>query len=188
MVFASEDPQSAYAAFTKGIWHRWTYVQRTIPETSKLFEPLETCIQNEFLPSLIGRPVSDVERRILALPPRFGGIGIRDPSKTADLEFSVSCSITNDLSNLIGNQTPNIPVTYRENVNTVKRTLLRSRDAALKTEFEELKELISEESARYLTSAAERGASAWMTVLPLKSLGYSLNKREFKDAMRLRYG
>ena len=26
-----------------------------------------------------------------------------------------------------------------------------------------------------------------MTVLPLKSLGYSLNKREFKDAMRLRY-
>ena len=157
-VFASEDPQVAYAAFTKGICHRWTYVQRTIPETSELFQPLETCIRNEFLPSLIGRPVSDVERRILALPPRFGGIGIRDPSKTADLEFSVSCSITNDLSNLIGNQTPNIPVTYRENVNTVKRTLLRSRDAALKTEFEELKELISEESARYLTSAAERGA------------------------------
>ena len=34
--------------------------------------------------------------------------------------------------------------------------------------------------------AAER-SSAWLTVLPLQDLGFNLNKREFRDAVKLRY-
>ena len=44
------------------------------------------------------------------------------------------------------------------------------------------------EAERYLQTAAEKGAFSWLAVLPLKSLGYSMNKREFKDAIRLRHG
>ena len=32
------------------------------------------------------------------------------------------------------------------------------------------------------------GASSWMSVLPLSLYGFSLNKGEFRDAIRLRYG
>ena len=31
------------------------------------------------------------------------------------------------------------------------------------------------------------GSSAWRTVLPLQDLGFNLNKREFRDAVKLRY-
>ena len=39
----------------------------------------------------------------------------------------------------------------------------------------------------HLVLAAEKGSSAWLTVLPLKDLGFNLNKRQFRDAVKLRY-
>ena len=35
--------------------------------------------------------------------------------------------------------------------------------------------------------ACEKGASNWHTVIPLKDMDFDLNKREFRDAVRLRY-
>ena len=35
--------------------------------------------------------------------------------------------------------------------------------------------------------ACEKGASNWLTVIPLKDMDFDLNKREFRDAVRLRY-
>ena len=34
----------------------------------------------------------------------------------------------------------------------------------------------------------EKGAGAWLTVLPLKDHSFTLNKQEFRDALCLRYG
>ena len=34
----------------------------------------------------------------------------------------------------------------------------------------------------------EVGASKWLTALPIEDKGFSLNKREFWDSVRLRYG
>ena len=36
---------------------------------------------------------------------------------------------------------------------------------------------------RALDLATEKGSSAWLTVLPLRDLGFNLNKREFRDAV-----
>ena len=36
-------------------------------------------------------------------------------------------------------------------------------------------------------AAMEKGASSWLSVLPLQHLGYTLNKQEFRDALSLRY-
>ena len=38
-----------------------------------------------------------------------------------------------------------------------------------------------------LDFAAEKGSSVWLTVLPLHEMGFNLNKREFRDAIILRY-
>ena len=35
--------------------------------------------------------------------------------------------------------------------------------------------------------ACDKGASYWLTVIPLKDMDFDLNKREFRDAVRLRY-
>ena len=54
-------------------------------------------IREKLIPALVGRSVSDTERRKLALPVRFGGIGPSNPVLSADLEHSASTSITNVL-------------------------------------------------------------------------------------------
>ena len=33
----------------------------------------------------------------------------------------------------------------------------------------------------------EKGASNWLTVIPIKEIYFNLNKREFRDAIKLRY-
>ena len=50
---AKVDPHSAYAAYSFGLRHKWTYSQRTIPDTSSLYEPLETIIATKFIPALL---------------------------------------------------------------------------------------------------------------------------------------
>ena len=41
--------------------------------------------------------------------------------------------------------------------------------------------------AKLLDLATEKGSSMWLTSLPLKEMGFNLNKREFRDGLSLRY-
>ena len=55
---------------------------------------------------------------------------------------------------------------------------------------EQLKEVIEKSdplTKRCLEETQEKGASSWLTALPLKQLGFILNKQEFRDAISLRY-
>ena len=94
---AVEEPQVALSAFTKCICHRWSFIQRTIPGIQHLFAPLEECIRNSFIPALIGKPVSDIERQYLSLPVKLGGMGIADPAEASDCEYNASKTITASL-------------------------------------------------------------------------------------------
>lgn len=47
--------------------------------------------------------------------------------------------------------------------------------------------MLTPNSLKVKEQASERGASSWLTVIPLKDLGYDLNKGEFRDALKLRY-
>ena len=50
---------------------------------------------------------------------------------------------------------------------------------------------VMDNRARALLSvdlAQEKGASSWLTTLPLEEYGYSLHKGAFRDAIALRYG
>ena len=49
---AKDEPQAALPSYTKAISHRWTYAQRTIPNISQLFGPLEEAIRENFIPAL----------------------------------------------------------------------------------------------------------------------------------------
>ena len=101
---AVEEPQVALAAFTKGICHRWTFIQRTLPDISNLFAPLEECIKEQFIPAVCGCKISELQRRIFALPVRYGGLGIANPVETCDREYQSSLNITKELSDLIHRQ------------------------------------------------------------------------------------
>ena len=89
-------PYVAYCAFTHGLVGKWTYFLRTLPNISDLLQPLETTILKEFIPTITGKFISDLERDLFSLPVRMGGLGLCDPSSIADFEFEASVSITSD--------------------------------------------------------------------------------------------
>ena len=69
-----------------------------------------------------------------------------------------------------------------------KDILKISKERNFKTEFERIKDLLpSKSKKRALEQASMRGVSAWLSALPLKSLGYSLNKQDFRNSVCLRY-
>ena len=57
----------------------------------------------------------------------------------------------------------------------------------LDDKLEDLRNSLPEETKRVVNLAAEKGASSWLTVIPVKEMDLNLNKREFKDAVHLRY-
>jgi hypothetical protein len=184
---AQDEPQLVYASYTKAICHRWTYVQRTIPDIDHLFQPLEDAIREKLIPSLTGRQVSDIERRILALPVRHGGMGIRDPTQ-ASAEFSASIKITKNLSDVICNQ----ETTFTNyDPADVAGCIAVVKDQKEKRHLDELiliSEAVSTKTKRILDLAQEKGSGSWLTALPIEALGYTLNKQEFRDSVCLRYG
>ena len=56
-----------------------------------------------------------------------------------------------------------------------------------KQTLDDLRSRMSMENVRANDLAQMKGASSWLTALPLKEEGYVLNKREFFDAVTLRY-
>ena len=75
---AKKEPQAVLCAFNFGLSQRWTFVQRTIKGTSALFKPLEEAIRNTLIQAICRERVSYMERAIIALPFRHGGLGIRN--------------------------------------------------------------------------------------------------------------
>ena len=53
--------------------------------------------------------------------------------------------------------------------------------------MERLKEVAPQKTRRALDLATEKGSSMWLTSLPLKEMGFNLNKREFRIGLSLQY-
>ena len=47
---------------------------------------------------------------------------------------------------------------------------------------------VDEKLERILELGQQKGSGAWLSALPIQSLGYTLNKQEFRDSVCLRYG
>ena len=183
--FARSQQQASYAAFTFGLRHRWTYFIRTLRDIGNLLQPLERAISDVLLPSLIGRKCSEAERDLVAFPVRMGGLGLINLSKSADVEHSASIRVSAPLVSKIEAQSHETP--EEAEVQRLVYATWKEKDDGLKEEFEEVKAMLPEKTQRAVDLACEKGASNWLTVIPLKDMDFGLNKREFRDAMRPRY-
>lgn len=181
------DPHSAYTAFVFGLKHKWTYLMRTIPDMSTFLEPLEIAIKTKFIPAIFGTDVSTEMRDMLALPPKMGGLGIINPVKTSGEEFENSKLLTKNLTQLIEEQKHLITLDASEQ-KRITTLITKTREENQNNELDRLRRGMSERDERINDMARESGSSNWLTALPLKEYGFSLNKQEFKDSLALRYG
>ena len=72
-------------------------------------------------------------------------------------------------------------------IRSLQLTTRRERDMRLDDKLEDLRNSLPEKTKRAVNLAAEKGASSWLTVIPVKEMDLNLNNREFKDAVHLRY-
>ena len=186
---AKIEPQAAYTCFTKAVSHRWSYVQRTIPDISHLFIPLEESIREKLIPAILGRKINDVERIIFSLPVRLGGMNLKNPVETSDEEFKASRYITENLAQITYVRQENNFENYDEEdaLARVKAAKVM-KENELKEKYEQLMTQVSEKDRRNIELAKEKGAAAWLSATLIKSLGFVLNKQEFRDSICLRYG
>ena len=67
---------------------------RTLPDIQELLEPLENAISKVLIPAITEHRCTALDRDILALPVRLGGLGMINPCLDANLEQSSSVKVT----------------------------------------------------------------------------------------------
>jgi len=60
-------------------------------------------------------------------------------------------------------------------------------EESVQEKLDQLKTSISGKTLRAVDLATQKGASTWLTVLPIRDMNFDLNKSEFRDAVKLRY-
>ena len=171
---AKAQPHAAYAAFTHGFVHTFSFPCRTVLNLDSLLCPLEVCIRSILLPSLTGRAhPNDAVRDLIALPAILGGLGIINPTKLSQSEFNASALISTPLATLITAQCRGYSyecivaqVTAKKEANNLRRNLVKEAASFI---WETVPELLQ----RAMDLAQEKGASSWLTSLPIEEFGFS---------------
>ena len=161
---------------------------RTTPDVSCHMKRLDFKVREVFIPCILDRvfSCSDIMRRMLALPCRFGGLSIHNLSETSDLEYEFSQMVTKDLSEAIYKQASEFKED-REKLAQIKSEVSRKRQEFYQQQCDNMLPDLTEMQKLQLDLASEKGASSWLTALPLQKFGYVLNKQQFTDAIALRY-
>ncbi|XP_015771253.1 PREDICTED: uncharacterized protein LOC107349577 isoform X2 [Acropora digitifera] len=173
------------ATFVFGLRHRWTYLLRTLPDIAPFLEPLERAIADLLVPAITKHVTTQEERDLLELPVRLGGLGLVNPARTASQEYEASIKITGPLLRQIIKQAHKPP--DETEITTLQASARREKGEWLKMQCEQVRECLPSKTERVVELATEKGASNWLTVIPIKEMNFNLNKREFRDAIKLRY-
>ena len=184
---AKTEPQAAYSCFTSGWKHKLTYFMRTIPGISELLQKLDVVIDTEFIPSITGGITpSRLERSLLSLPTKLGGLGIPIFSEISMSEYNNSCMLTNHLRTNIVNQA----IRYERNsdLKEIRSKITQLRNNQHHEKLRGIKNEMNDTQKKLNEINQEPGASIWLSTIPLIEEGYTLNKQAFTDMIKTRYG
>ena len=92
---AKSQPHAAYAAFTHGFVHKFSYLCCTVPDLEATLQPLEDHIRSLLIPSLTGQGhPNDLICELLSLPARLGGLGLVNLASNSCSRFHASIRIS----------------------------------------------------------------------------------------------
>ena len=172
-----------------GFKEKWQFLARTTPEISSIFEPLESAIKCKLIPQLTGQGIpGDIERDLFSLPARLGGLGLVNPVHDADGQFQFSRSVSGPLVDRLMIQNCEYSDEVYDAQLKQKKTNLSSKNEALREKVNRLCESIPNDFKLAITTAQEKGASSWLTALPIAEYDFNFHKSDFRDALALRYG
>ena len=92
---AETQPAAAYSAYMFGFKHKFTFFLGTVPDIADYLLPIEETLRSRFIPAITRRHIClDAERALLALPVKFGDLGLQNLCEVANTELLSSKEIT----------------------------------------------------------------------------------------------
>ena len=184
---AGSQPQDAYAAHTKSLSFEWTFVQRVVQEGGDLFEPVEEMICNKFLPQLLGSEFTPEDRAVFALPVKFAGLGIPNPTATAKNAFRTSKRPASHLTDAISGQGEMDHITHGQVVMEARTEHRGSRRQEHAANLNSTLANFADDKQRIVRRAADHPIGAWLSVLPCAKHNAVLSPWEIRDGLCMRY-
>ena len=186
---AKSQPQAAFSALTHGLQSKWTYLSRVLPNISQLLQPLDDALRTNLIPAVTGQPApNNLERDLFALRAQHGGLGIRVPSKVAESELLASQKVTSTLIDHIISQDNEYGYGIVNDQMQAKSKIRQENQKRDQDEAQRIYTQLPDRLQKAVTLSREKGASTWLTTLPLTEHGFTLHKSAFHDALALRYG
>ena len=130
----------------------------------------------------------DLERQLLSLPSRLRDPGILNPAASCTAQFDSSLKVTSSLVSLLMEQTAEFTViainekrALKQEVYLNNRHRCEEMAATLRCEMSFILAypLLSLDLQQARESASLKGASSWLTVLPIDEHGFSQHKSVF---------
>ena len=132
--------------------------------------------------------MSELERDWLSLPTRFGGLGLFYPYWFSQFQHSSSVSVTQPLVDMLLSYEEGSLIAIELEMDKLKKKCRLEKDEVYQSSISTLRSKLPADRIRLFDISCEKGASTWLTALPLKEYGFDLSKEEFWDALCLRYG
>ena len=110
------------------------------------------------------------------------------PSLFANEQFNASQQVTKPLVDLILSDDQSYPYEVLAEQIEVKCTIKARRRQMGLDAAHVIRESLTPPLQLAMDLAQEKGASSWLTALPLDEHGFTLHKSAFRDALALRYG
>ena len=188
-IIAATEPHAAFSAFTHALQCQWTFLSRTMPGIAELFAPLECAIRTHFLKALLKKDVNDIERDMLALPARLGGLGIPSPCDGAQTSHINSLYISAPIVKLILRQEAELDArALLDEIKTLRYIVDKQAEESSKLKLHEVLGHASPALKSAVQAASQKGASSWVTAVPTYANETILHKNDFVDAIYIRYG
>ena len=128
-----------------------------------------------------------MEHNLLPLPARFCGIALITPARFTDTEFLSSTTISEAFKKCPSSTVISV---HRRSDHRATGGIFRDKKMRIEREHqasEELKESLPAPLKCCMDLAQEKGASSWLTSMPIEEFGFTLHKGASQDALALRY-
>ena len=181
-------PQSAFAGYSFCLENEWLYVMRCTPDIAPYFGPLEQVIREEFIPALLdvgSDYITHEFREELALSVKQGGLGIRNPTTTADTSYNTSLYACQYLVETMVNDEKLDIVRHTAHMAEANASCRRQRFDR-EANFQD-RRTRGKPSKQRLRRKACCGTGRFLNVIPSRLNGTVLSANEWRDNVRLRF-
>ena len=142
------EPQAAYSCFIIDFKHKPSCIIRTIPNISDQLNQLDGEIISEFKRAITGGiHCSDIERQLLSLSSKLGGLGILIFAEILNQEYEYSLMLSKDLLTRILKQ--EIQLSSENDVQNIIQKLKAKSSKNIKQK-EDIRYFLTEEQTRLI--------------------------------------